>query len=301
MNKVKPIYDQIDEYLDYCQFVRQMSPMTMRTKRHTYKHLAGDTGIHSLEDLDNDAFSLWSKGQIARGVSARTINTRVTHIKALIKYHREMGAAIPLKLPLIAKLKEGPARRLFYTKEEINMVLDGANEMEWLLIRMAFDTGLRLSELTSLRLSNISGRRIIFIGKGFKPRESYMSNETRQRLDVWIEQNNISDYIWPSKRGGHHGACYTRIVMRGAFHRAADKHSDNPALSDKLRQFYPHSLRHSFGSDIQKSGYQLMEIQQMMGHSSAETTQRYLHGLDGHLEDLFMDLDRRRSGLASRA
>ena len=51
--------------------------------------------------------------------------------------------------------------------------------------------------------------------------------------------------------------------------------------------FYPHALRHTFGTDIQKQGATLLEMQQMLGHARAETTERYIHGLEGEQEKLF--------------
>lgn len=51
--------------------------------------------------------------------------------------------------------------------------------------------------------------------------------------------------------------------------------------------FYPHALRHSFATDIQNKGAELLEMQMMLGHSNAQTTERYLHGLDGRQQALF--------------
>lgn len=302
MKKIKPIYDQLDEYMEYCEFTRQMSQMTLITKNCTYKQFIKITKINSLEELDNHAINVYIKQQTMDGISPRTINMRIAHIKAMLRYHREMGVNMPIKLPLIKKLKEGASRRIFYTKEEINLVLESATELEWLLIRITFDTGFRISELTNLRISSLFGQRIKFIGKGFKARESYLSQEAESRLNDWIKQRNVKDFVWVNKKGRHCSKDEIRIIMRKAFYRAADILESKSNLTNeemilirKMRDFYPHSLRHSFGSDIQNNGYDLLEIQQMMGHSNAETTQRYLHGLDGQLESLFRKLDEKRN------
>ncbi len=272
----KPIHAQIDEYLEYCEFTRQMSKMTINSKRHTYKHFIEDTEINDLRELDNKAFNRWIAAQSSHGASARTINTRMAHIMAMLRYFREMGLNMPIKLPLIKKLKEGPVRRVFYNREQIEKALSYADEMAWLLIKISFDAGLRISELRNLRLDNLFGNRIKFIGKGFKPRESYITTDTYNKLRAWIRDNGIKDAIWINQRGRQYSVDELRILMRKPFHKAG------------FMDFYPHALRHSFGTDIQQKGATLLEMQQMLGHSNAETTQRYIHGLDGQLENLFV-------------
>lgn len=182
---------------------------------------------------------------------------------------------MPIKLPLIHKLKEGPARRRYYTRDQINKVLKYADEMGGLMIRICFDAGLRITELTNLRLNNFCGRRITFVGKGFKARESYISKPTEKLLRKYIDKYDITDWLWLNEHGNHMGKDMVRIHMREPFVEAG------------LTDFYPHSLRHSFATDLQEKGASLMEIQAMVGHADAATTQRYLHGLDGHLQSLF--------------
>ncbi|MDR2063977.1 MAG: tyrosine-type recombinase/integrase [Candidatus Nomurabacteria bacterium] len=271
----KPIDTQIDEYMDYCTYTRRMSAMTIVSKQHTYAHFVIGSKCHDIQNLDNAAFNRWIKYQTKKGVSARTINTRIAHIMSMLRYHREMGLNMPIKLPLIKKLKEEPARRVFYSATQIEKALEYADELAWLLIKICFDAGLRISELRNMRLDNLSGRRIKFVGKGRKSREAYMNRETYERLQKWISENDITDSLWVNHRGHKYSVDELRIRMRKPFYKAG------------LTDFYPHALRHSFGTDIQKKGASLLEMQQMLGHSNAETTQRYIHGLDGQLENLF--------------
>lgn len=275
MKERKPIYSQVEEYMTYCRYTRQMSKQTLRSKEHTYRHFIIGSGCDDLAKLTNAQFDQWVRYNSERGVSPRAINTRIAHVLAMLRYFREMGLDMPIKIPLIHKLKEGPARRRYYTRDQINKAPKLADEMGGLMIRICFDAGLRITELTNLRLSNFCGRRITFVGKGFKPRESYISKSTEKLLNKYIKRHNIDDYLWINEHGRHMGTCMVRIHLREPFEAAG------------LTDFYPHSLRHSFATDLQEKGATLMEIQQMVGHADAATTQRYLHGLDGHLEQLF--------------
>jgi site-specific recombinase XerD len=272
----KSIYEQVEEYMGYCRYVRNMSQTTIANKRHTYKHFVFDSECSDLTELENVHFTKWVECQIKRGVSARTVNIRMANVLSLLRYHREMGLSMPIKLPLIQKLKEGPARRVFYSRSQIEQALMFADELAWLLIRICFDAGLRISELRNLRLDNFFGQRIKFVGKGSRDRESYISHETYERLQRWIKNHNINSVIWLDKKGCQYSVDELRRKMRKPFYEAG------------FTDFYPHALRHSFGTDLQRKGASLLELQKMLGHSNSTTTERYIHGLDGRLEDLFV-------------
>jgi len=268
---------QIKDYLNYCANVRKMSQTTLASKRNILGRFARATHCYSLKHLDNATFNRWVEHETARRVSPRSINTYNATILAMVKYYREMGLFIPLKTPLIRKLKEGCVRRNFYTSAQIQYVLQFADAKTALMIRICFETGLRVSELANLRLINFSNCRINFIGKGNKPREVYISAGTFRAMQQYVAQNQITDYLWatppsvlpPTSNG-------VRKRLRRPFFKAG------------FTDFYPHSLRHSFATDLQFRGASVEEIREMVGHESIATTERYLHALDGHLSELFL-------------
>lgn len=278
MKNLKSIDKQIDEYLNYCENVRRMSEQTLHSKRWICREFLKTIKIDSLSELSNKHINEWIAEQTARGCSGRTINSRLVNLVAMLRYFQDMGISFPkLKLRLITKCKEQPPRRVYYTREQIEQVLRYADHLEWLLIKLCFDCGLRISELRNLRLMNLNGRMVTFIGKGSKARESYMSKEAKNRLDDWIQRNRISDFIWVRTPGKNEPMSVEdiRYLMRKPFYQAG------------FKNFYPHALRHSFATDIQKHGASLMETKEMLGHARIETTERYVHGLEGHLEYFF--------------
>ena len=278
MKNLKSIDKQIDEYLNYCENVRRMSEQTLHGKRWICREFLKTIKIDSLSELSNKHINEWIAEQTARGCSGRTINSRLVNLVAMLRYFQDMGISFPkLKLRLIIKCKEQPPRRVYYTREQIEQVLRYADHLECLLIKLCFDCGLRISELRNLRLMNLNGRMVTFIGKGSKARESYMSKEAKNRLDDWIQRNRISDFIWVRTPGKNEPMSVEdiRYLMRKPFYQAG------------FKNFYPHALRHSFATDIQKHGASLMETKEMLGHARIETTERYVHGLEGHLEYFF--------------
>lgn len=276
---MKKIEKQLDEYIDYCQNIRRMSPKTLTTKKWICRCLIKEMKINSIDQLTNVDVMRWIASQTDRGCAGRTINARIVHLVAMIHYFQDMGYSFPnLQIRLLTKVNEVPPRRVYYTREQIEKVLKYADRMEWLLISLGYDCGFRISELRNLRLRNIDGQCIRFIGKGSKLREVYMSEKTRAKLDEWIESEKVTDYLWAkctSKLGRPLTESDLRCQMRKPFEKAG------------FLDFYPHALRHSFATNICDNGAPLPVAQKMLGHSNVRTTERYVHTFDGHLKEYF--------------
>lgn len=277
---MKKFERQLDEYIKYCENVRRMSEQTIHGKKWVCKSLLDSIKINSIEEITNQQINEWIMEQTARGCSGRTVNTRLTTLIAMLRYFQDMGVVMPnCKIRFIVKQKEQPPRRVHYSKEQIDQVLRFADRLEWLLIRICFDCGLRISELRNLRLMNLDGRRVTFIGKGSKAREAYLSEEARERLDDWIQRERITDYIWETttKSGVKHHLSVEEIRhrMRKPFYQAG------------YMNFHPHSLRHSFATDLVENGAPLPIAKEMLGHSNVATTERYVHSFEGHLNEYF--------------
>jgi len=272
--------EQLNEYLDYCKNIRRMSPQTIHGRKWISRSLLESVKINSIEEISNQHINDWIAEQTARGCSGRTVNSRLTAVVAMLRYFHDMGIATPnLRMRLLIKQKEMPPRRVYYSKEQIEQVLRYADRLEWLLIRICFDCGLRISELRNLRLQDFNGCRVSFLGKGSKAREAYINEQTRKRLDDWIEREKITDYLWTvdTRSLGRRHICVEEIryLMRRPFYKAG------------FKNFYPHALRHSFATDLVNNGAPLEITKEMLGHSNISTTERYVHSFEGHLSEYF--------------
>lgn len=277
-NLMKPIEKQIEEYLDYCEFVRNMTTQTMQSKRYILKKFMDECGVNDFQIYTNQNLNEWVSNQLKSGVGGRTINTRVTHVVSLSKYLRDMDYSIRLRYTLIKKVKEDPPRRLFYTREQIEHVKKYADDIEWLLTSMKSDSGLRITELTNLRLDNIKGRRLTFIGKGRVSRTAFIGEDTLSRLEKWIKDKGIDDYLWPSPVSSDRKP-YSTDEIRHIMHRAFERVG--------FSEFYPHAMRHSFATNLELQGAPITDTQKLMGHASPNTTQKYLHGFDNKLDEIY--------------
>ena len=273
---MRKIEKQVIDYLNYCKKVRGMSPVTMLAKQNILERFVTVTKVENLQDLTNEIFNIWVSDLTERGVAPRSINTYNATIIAMVRYYRGIGMGIPLRVSLIGKLREGAVRRQFYTVTEVETAVSYANFETGLMIEIMFETGMRIAELTHLKVSDFTGRRIQFIGKGRKPREVYIHEDTLYKLRNFLEYRGITGgYLFATLNGEPPTVATIR------------KRLCKPFILAGLEGFYPHALRHSFATNLQMRGASVEEIKEMMGHESIATTERYLHGFEGRLEELF--------------
>lgn len=275
---MRKLEQQTQWYLDYCEKVRNLTPMTMEHMRYSMKRFLSGVPAKRLEDLTNAMLDGWVAEMQANGAHGRTINGYLRFILAMTRFYRRRGVKIRgLNEDAVELVKEMPAERKFYTEEQINQVLALSDDFQWLLISLAFRCGFRISELAHLRLDNFNGRRCNFIGKGRKNREVWITKEIEERLSDWIEENGVTDWLWKSRQKPDTPLSnnWIRKRMRLAFESAG------------ITGFHPHSLRHSFATNICRNGAPLPVAQRMLGHSRIATTELYVHSFDGRLEEFF--------------
>jgi site-specific recombinase XerD len=143
-------------------------------------------------------------------------------------------------------------------------------------------TGLRIGEITALRLSNIEKADnryyLRFRGKGNKERIVPLNRAAERILEQFIQKEQPKDWLFLGYSGTPIGPHAIRKYTRAM----ADKYPDLGSLS-------PHCLRHTFATMALRNGVDLKNLQALLGHESIATTQRYLHPT---LEDLRDSMDK---------
>ena len=273
---------QIAEYLDYCKNIRQMSATTIYNKRSILSKFARDTKIEAVENLTNQIYDDWVKQEFSHSVARASLNIYTSTVLSLLKFYQNSGMKIDFNFNNVPYFKSTKAPRKFYSKAEIAQVLKYADEVEELMIKIMFETGMRIAELANLKIANLESNKITFIGKGHKNREVYINTATLQSLQKYLQRYRITTgYFWQVVDGvkTENGEPPTVVTIRKKLQKAFERAG--------FDGFYPHALRHSFATDLQRKGASIPEIKEMMGHSSIATTERYLHGFEGRLEELF--------------
>jgi site-specific recombinase XerD len=216
----------------------------------------------------------------------RTRNNRLAAVHAFFQYVAVSEPSLALQCQRILaipskRFERGPVE--FLTEEESTAVVAAPDPATWIgrrdkaLLLVATQTGLRNSEITSLRRQDVqfgTGAHIRCLGKGRKMRYTPLRQDVVAVLKQWMAQQGGSadDPVFPSSKGGHLSAdALQRLVSR----HVATAGRKCPSLTSK--KVTPHTLRHGAAMSLLHRGVDLSVIALWLGHESTETTQMYLH------------------------
>jgi site-specific recombinase XerD len=157
------------------------------------------------------------------------------------------------------------------------------------IMEMLFSTGLRVSELANLKKDSINLQKEEFtiVGKGGKVRLVFMSNQARHWLAEYLKlRKDKNDFLFI----GHDRAMIQRNrydeargITPRSIERLVGKYSKMAGITKEVT---PHTMRHSFATDLLMNGADLRSVQSLLGHSSITTTQIYTHITDNQLKDV---------------
>jgi integrase/recombinase XerD len=282
-------------FLDRLMRERQVSPHTITSYRdtfrlllqYTHKHLHKAPADLALADLDAPLLGAFLDHlEKDRGNSARSRNVRLAAIHSFFRYvalHAPEYCGVAQRV--LAMPSKRYVRRLisFLTATEINALLAAPDLSTWsgrrdrALLLLAVRTGMRASELTSLRCENVvlhPSAYVECLGKGRKQRRTPLRRETVAVLREWLRERDgkPSDPVFSTRRGkalGHDGLDY--LLKKHLL--VARRHC--PSLRQKRITF--HCLRHSLAMSLLRGGTDRSVIALFLGHEQVETTSVYLH------------------------
>lgn len=271
------------------------SPHTVASYRDAFRlllrfaaeHLGRAPSELCTEDLDVSFLGAFLEHlERERGNVTRTRNNRLSALQAFFRYvafsepalalHCQRVLAIPSK-----RYERGPVA--FLTEEETTALVAVPDPGTWIgrrdrvLLLVAVQTGLRNSEITSLRCQDVefgTGAHVRCLGKGRKMRCTPLRPDVALMLKAWLVERdgNPDDPVFPSSRGTRLSAdALQRLVAR----HAAKARQSCPSLKGKT--VTPHTLRHSTAMNLLWRGVDPSVIALWLGHESSETTQIYLH------------------------
>ncbi len=201
--------------------------------------------------------------KISEGASPRTV---VLIQSALRFFYDEIlkKGIVNLKPPKISK-----SLPVVLTREEVkNLINSVKNKKHKLIIEFLYSSGLRLSELINLKVSDLElEEKIGWVrkGKGSKDRIFILSSKLVEELKEYLKNKKDSDFVF-SGRNGKMSERNVQKIIRIAAKKAGIK-----------KKVSPHTLRHSFATHLLESGENIRKIQELLGHSNLSTTQIYTH------------------------
>jgi len=217
--------------------------------------------LTSVNIWDVDAFLARLK---SRGYGDRSIYTAAVAVKRFLEYLGLKDSIRGFELPK----RPQPLPR-YLTPEEVDKMVRAAEGLrDKVIISMLYTTGLRVSELVSVKMDdvNLEERTVRVYGKGGKERIVFFDEKTGRLLQEYIGEKPEGEYLFPGGRGGHmHYVSVERIVKMAA------------AKAGLRKKVTPHVLRHSFATYALSQGMDIREIQELLGHASLRSTQIYTH------------------------
>jgi integrase/recombinase XerD len=241
----------------------------------------------ALDDLDAPFIGAFLEDlETKRGAGVRTRNLRLTAIRSFFRFasFEEPAYSAHIQRVLAIPSKRHDKRQVhFLTRPEVEAILAAPDRTTWLgrrdymLLLLAAQTGLRLSELISLDRDAAHlghGANVRCVGKGRKERCTPLTTHARVALQVWLKEpaRHAATALFPNMHGGRLSADSIQSLLAKYVRVAGER---CPSLTSK--RVSPHVLRHSAAMELLQAGVDCSVIALWLGHESIETTQTYLH------------------------
>jgi site-specific recombinase XerD len=294
----------IGDFLDYMEIERNRSPRTRSNYAfylRRFLEFAGDLAPGAITSDRIRAYRLHlnrltdPKGELLK---KNTQNYHLIALRSFLKYlaKRDIESLAPEKIELgkmperqVAFLESDDLERLLNAPLAQNEARSTENAVQVTLrdkaiLELLFSTGLRVSELCSLKRDDVNLKRDEFTvrGKGSKLRVVFLSEGARDWLAKYLEaRSDVAPYLFvrhDRASNGDPGPLTPRSVQR-----LVDHYSRAAGITQNIT---PHTMRHSYATDLLRNGADIRSVQSMLGHSSITTTQIYTHVTNQQLREI---------------
>ena len=284
------------KFIEYIRFEKRFSPNTIIAYKKDLAqfadYLLSEYRIAGIEKADHQMIRSWIVYLVDQSVSSATINRKLSALKSFFRYL--LKEAVIKENPMIKIIAPRSNKRLpeFVGKDNMESLLEDvefdegfAGKRDKLIIEMLYFTGMRLSELTNLKDSDIDlhKQQIKVLGKRNKERiipfSLVLQNSIKSYLkirekDIIKEEQNFFFFVT-----GKGKKVYEKLVYRTV----------NSYLGrvSTLRKKSPHVLRHTFATHMLNNGADLNAIKELLGHSNLAATQIYTHNTIDQLKSIY--------------
>ena len=260
----------LSEYIEYLNEIKGYSSNTVTSYKNDIKQY-----LKYLNDINKKYYETeeYVKYLNKNKYAKSSINRKIASINKFYEWCEKRNYLEETKYKKIKYIKQEKKLPDILTSSYINNLLNSLptdnpkNLRDRTIIELLYSSGLRVSELTNLKINDIKNNESIkVLGKGNKTRILPMTNEAYKLIDSWItnsrsfyENEKSNDYLFIGVRGSKISEREVQRIVRS-----------------KLGTF-PHSIRHSFATHLLDGGADLRVVQEMLGHSDPSTTQIYTH------------------------
>ena len=251
--------------------------------RYLLRYLEAEFQVNQVEEVRSFHIKQFLVDMADKGRKPQYINDLLKVFKTFFNYMKKEGYIKERPTAIIHNMKQPKVKIITFSEDEIRKMLHYYQGRNFLNIRnrtmiaLFFDTGMRLTEVMTLRPEQIREDSIIVHGKGNKERlvpvSAYLAKALMQYQmvrEAYFEAKLPERYLFVSKNG--------RKLTQEAITKVLKKAAADVGVNCNVR-VSPHTCRHTFAHLQLKNGLDLYSLSRLMGHESVAITQRYLEGI----------------------
>jgi len=245
------------EFLESLEDLRGYSDLTIKTYDEAISEAL--RFVELIEENEHLFINLMPYRLEIANLKAKTISKKLSAFRSFVTYLNDNNILVTLKSDSSIKVAKTLPKPISH--KHILEALELCNEEENLVVIMLYTLGLRISELSTLKIENISDKWIRVLGKGNKDRDIPLLSSTKFYIDEYLDTHEVKTFLF-EKKGEKLSENSLRYIVNKVFSRVAMKVT-------------PHQLRHSYATEMLNNSARISDISELLGHSSMATTQIY--------------------------
>lgn len=280
----------LSEYLEYLKYQKNYSDETIHSYSIDIEEFLDYINSECINicEVGYDVVKAWLIHLDEKKNKSTTVSRKISSLRGFYKYliNNKVIDSNPFSLVSLPK-KERHLPRFFYYNEleemfQVSKLNTALGQRDRLLLEMLYATGVRVSELVNIKVSDINGEEIKVLGKGNKERIVEFGDYAESILELYLNEGykslNVkkSEYLFLNNRGG-------KLTTRGVRY-ILDNIINKTTIDKKIS---PHMLRHTFATHLLNEGCDLLTVQELLGHESLTATSIYTHITNDRLKEVY--------------
>lgn len=269
----------IDDFIKYLRVVKKDSNYTLINYRDDLLELYDF--YNDLINIDEVITREYLEYLYSRKLNRNSISRKLSSIRSfynyllsedIVKVNYFRDIANPKKSRVLPKYAKDNDLEIIFNSFDKDKILDQRN---LLIIEMLYGTGVRVSELVNIKVRDIDkyNNSIKILGKGSKERIVFYNLNVKRAMELYLSdarrkllKNKESEYLFINKNGNKLSDRYVREIINKVVRKCSIDYNISP-----------HTLRHTFATDMLNNGADLVSVKELLGHSSLNTTSIYTH------------------------
>lgn len=279
-----------NKFIKYLSSEKRFSEHTIKSyttdlKQFTSFLLSEFQIIDEINEISFQIIRTWIASLLEKGINPRSVNRKISTLKTYFKFLIREGVLIENPITKVVAPKSKKRLPVFIEEDQIASLL---NEVQFeegfvgqrnkLIIELFYVTGIRLSELINIKISDVdfNNQSIKVLGKRNKERIIPLSSNVVNDLNIFIENNQQNKYLFTNLEGNK---LYNKLV-----YRLVNKYIGEISSVNKKS---PHILRHTFATHMLNNGADINAIKELLGHANLSATQVYTHNTIEKLKTVY--------------